>query len=72
MKQSFEESLQRLEALVMQLERGEQSLEESMKLFAEGTTLVSHCQSQLKAAEMQVEVLLKSADGSEQTAAFTE
>ena len=42
-KRSFEESMARLEEIVTQLEKGEAPLEESLKLFEEGTGLVRLC-----------------------------
>ena len=41
---SFEESMTRLEQIVHQMERGDVPLEESLKLFQEGTELVQSCQ----------------------------
>ena len=40
---TFEENLQRLEQIVRAMERGEAPLEESLKLFQEGTELVRFC-----------------------------
>ena len=37
---TFEENMQRLEQIVRAMERGEVPLEESLKLFQEGTELV--------------------------------
>jgi exodeoxyribonuclease VII small subunit len=47
---SFEESLKRLETVVDQLEKGELSLEESLKLFEEGMNLTANCKKELDAA----------------------
>lgn len=55
----FEECLQRLEQIVEQLERGEISLESSLKLFEEGVTLSNACRKELEEAEGKVEILLK-------------
>ena len=60
---SFEEALQRLESIVKQMEQGSVSLEESLKLFEEGTALVTCCTSQLDAAEQKVVRLMKGPDG---------
>ena len=43
-KKSFEESMARLEQIVRAMERGDVALEESLKLFQEGTELVRNCQ----------------------------
>ncbi len=61
---SFEESLTKLEGIVGQLERGDLSLEESVRLFEEGTRLSSECRKQLEEAEGKVETLVKQRDGS--------
>lgn len=60
---SFEQNMQRLEQIVHQLERGEVSLEDSMKLFQEGTELVRSCGKLLDEAELQVKKVMSSADG---------
>ncbi len=60
---SFEEALKRLEEVVERLERGDLPLEESLRLFQEGTVLVRHCQGLLKAAEAKVEILVKEGEG---------
>ena len=61
---SFEESLTKLEEIVAQLERGDLSLEDSVKLFEEGTRLSADCRKQLEEAEGKVEMLVKQRDGS--------
>jgi exodeoxyribonuclease VII small subunit len=55
----FESSLAELEKLVERLERGDQTLEESLKDFERGVTLAKTCQSTLKKAEQRVEALIK-------------
>jgi exodeoxyribonuclease VII small subunit len=55
----FEECLQRLEAIVKEMERGDLPLEQSLKLFEEGIALSGSCRQELEAAEGKVEVLLK-------------
>jgi len=61
----FEEALERLTAIVEQLEGGDLSLEQSLALFEEGTRLSRSSQAQLDAAEKRVEELL-AIDGSGQ------
>ena len=61
---TFEGSMQRLEQIVRALERGDVPLEESLKLFQEGTELVSLCQKLLDNAELQVKKVMTAADGS--------
>ena len=60
---TFEENLQRLEQIVRAMERGEAPLEESLKLFQEGTELVRVCGKLLDDAQLQVNKVLTSADG---------
>ena len=63
-KMTFEASLQRLEQIVRILERGEAPLEESLKLFQEGTELVRNCGTLLEQAELQVKKIMTAPDGS--------
>ena len=62
-KKTFEENMLRLEAIVAQLEKGEAPLDESLKLFEEGTKLIGECRTALDRAEQQVVKLMKGADG---------
>ncbi|MGH9498191.1 MAG: exodeoxyribonuclease VII small subunit [Terriglobales bacterium] len=55
----FEESIQRLEKIVQELERGEVPLEKSLTLFEEGMQLSGTCRKELEQAEGKVEILLK-------------
>ena len=59
----FEEAFKRLEAIVGNLESGDLSLEESMKLFEEGIGLTEACKSRLEDAEQNSKLLLKDSDG---------
>lgn len=63
MNQTFEKSLASLEKIVRQLEEGDLSLEESLKLFEDGVKLSRECQERLNQAERRIEVLLRDADG---------
>jgi exodeoxyribonuclease VII small subunit len=67
---SFEESLKRLEKIVEQLEHGDLPLEDSIKLFEEGTRLSSECKDHLEQAEGKVQILMKQRDGSMKTEPF--
>ncbi len=57
-KQSFEEGMNRLEAIVAQLEKGECGLDQSLKLFEEGAKLALQCEQLLDQAEQKVNLLL--------------
>lgn len=61
---TFEENLMRLEQIVRTMERGEVPLEESLKLFQEGTELVRACGKLLDEAQLQVKKVMTAADGS--------
>ena len=61
---TFEQSMARLEQIVRAMERGDVALEESLKLFQEGTELVRSCQKLLDDAQMQVKMIMTAPDGS--------
>ena len=48
---TYDEALQRLEALVTQLERGGKNLDETLAMFEEGTALLKRCQDELGEVE---------------------
>ncbi len=54
----FEKKLLRLEEIVQKMEKGELTLENSLKLFEEGVKLSRECQSQLTKADAQVKKLV--------------
>ena len=60
---SFEENMHRLEQIVRAMERGDVALEESLKLFQEGTELVRCCGKLLDDAELQVKKVMTDAAG---------
>ena len=60
---TFEENMHRLEQIVRAMERGDVALEESLKLFREGTELVQSCGKLLDEAELQVKKVMAGADG---------
>lgn len=61
---TFEQSMQRLEQIVRSMERGDVALEDSLKLFREGTDLVSRCGKLLEEAELQIKQIMTAPDGS--------
>ena len=67
---TFEENMRRLEQIVRAMERGDVALEESLKLFQEGTALVEACGKLLDEAELQVKKIVTAADGSPVEEAF--
>lgn len=54
---SYSEALQRLEAIVAELERGGTDLEATVKMFEEGSELLRACQAHLDEAEGQLKRL---------------
>ena len=61
-KLGFEESLAKLEEIVRHLEKGDMPLSESLKLFEEGTSLLTSCSKMLDDAEQKVVKLRKGSD----------
>ena len=59
---SFESAIVRLEEIVKLLEKGNSSLDESLKLYEEGISLVRYCNTALDNAENKIKIL--SADNS--------
>jgi len=68
---SFEESLKKLETIVEQLEKGDLTLEDSLKLFEQGVGLSAACKKELDAAEGKVQILVKQRDGSSKPETFS-
>lgn len=60
---TFEANMQRLEQIVRAMERGDVALDESLKLFQEGTELVKNCSKMLDEAELQVKKVMNAPDG---------
>ena len=60
---TFEASMARLEQIVRAMERGDVALDESLKLFQEGTELVRTCGKLLDEATLQVKKISVDEDG---------
>ncbi|MBZ0267272.1 exodeoxyribonuclease VII small subunit [bacterium] len=60
---SFEDSLERLEEIVGQLESGDAPLEEGLTLFEEGVALSRRCHSLLARVEQRIQQLVREEDG---------
>ena len=56
---TFESALTELEALVTTMETGQLPLKESLAAYKRGAELLAFCQTALRDAQMQVEVLEK-------------
>jgi exodeoxyribonuclease VII small subunit len=71
-KEKFEEALQKLEAIVAQMEEGDLPLEEALKAFEEGVKLAGFCTTKLDEAERKVEKLIRDQAGQLQPVSFSE
>lgn len=69
-KESFENNLKELEAVVKALEGSEISLDEMLELFEKGIKLTKSCTSQLEEAEQKISILMKNKDGEMQKEDF--
>lgn len=69
---TFEESMQRLEQIVRAMEQGDVPLEESLKLFQEGTQLVRSCNQLLDEAQLQVTKIMTAPDGTPSEEVFAD
>ena len=69
-ERSFEEAMERLEAIVAELEGEDRGLEEQFALFQEGMELARLCDKKLGEVEKSVEIVLKDAAGEWKTAPF--
>ena len=70
--QTFEQNMLRLEQIVRAMERGDVALEESLKLFQEGTELIRNCGKLLDDAQLQVKKIMTAPDGSPVEEDFTD
>lgn len=59
----FEDQLERLEAIVADLEDEAVGLEEALELFEDGMKLAKSCRARLEEVEQRVQQLLEAEDG---------
>lgn len=59
MEMTYEKAISRLEEIVSALEKNDVTLDESLKLFEEGTKLTAFCADQLKNAQQKITELTK-------------
>lgn len=52
---SFEEGMERLNAILAQLQQEDTSLADSVKLYAEAATLMQYCHTALEKTSLQIE-----------------
>jgi len=69
-KINFESSLQKLEEAVEQLESGDLTLDQALKVFSSGVKQAESCRKSLAKVELQVEQLLQQEDGTLQREPF--
>jgi exodeoxyribonuclease VII small subunit len=67
---TFETSLEALEQIVRELERGDLPLEKSLELFEQGIRLSRECQERLNQAERRIELLVRDSQGRPVVTAF--
>jgi exodeoxyribonuclease VII small subunit len=71
-EKKFETALARLEEIVLELEKGDLPLEQSLKFFEEGIKLSRICNKRLEDAERKVDILLKDKGGNMKAEPFEE
>ncbi len=59
--ESYEQAVVELERLVLQLESGQMSLDDMLKSYQRGSTLLRYCREKLESVEQQIQIL----DGAE-------
>jgi exodeoxyribonuclease VII small subunit len=60
---TFEQAIEKLEAIVDELEQGDLPLEETIKKFEDGMELSKFCTDKLNQAEQKLKKLVKTEDG---------
>ena len=60
---NFEKSMENLENIVTELEKGELNLDESISKFEEGIKISKQCNKILEDAEKKITILLKQENG---------
>lgn len=60
---TFESAMSRLEQIVLQLESGNATLDESLSLYEEGIALVKLCSARLDDAEQRIKIVRTATDG---------
>lgn len=58
-EKNFEQSMQDLEKIVTELEKGDLNLDESVKKFEEGMKIAKQCNNMLAKAEKKITILLE-------------
>ena len=69
-KYTFESAMKRLEEISDLMDRGDLGLDDTIKLFKEGTELSKMCKSMLDEAELEMKMLVEGENGSTQLVDF--
>ncbi len=69
---SFENRLNRLREVVKEMDEGNLSLDDSLKLFEEGIKLYRSCNTTISEAEQKINILLKNEKGELSEESFVE
>lgn len=69
-QETFETALTKLEEIVRHLEKGDLSLDDSLKAFEEGIKWSRTCEQKLTEAKKKIEVLVKAENGEMKTTPF--
>ena len=56
---TYEQALNELEAIVLELETDERTLEQALEMFERGQSLAKHCAQLLEQAELKVQELTR-------------
>lgn len=62
-EKTFEETMDKLEQIVAELEGGDLTLEETLKKYEEGMKYSTFCMDKLNQAEQKLKKLVKTEDG---------
>lgn len=65
-KQTFEERLTQVEALIAEMESGSLGLDEALKRYEEGMEALTALEKELQSAQQRLTVLSKAADGADE------
>lgn len=60
---AFETAFKKLESIVENLESGDLSLEEALKIYEEGVKMADICSKRLSEAEKKIEIIMKTNPG---------
>ncbi|MFA5576991.1 MAG: exodeoxyribonuclease VII small subunit [Tissierellaceae bacterium] len=63
MKLTYEEAIIELEKILDELEKGESSLDQSLKMFKKGIDLYNYCNKLISEAEGEIKILLEDDNG---------